>query len=207
VDTFSITFVCTGNRFRSPLAEAFVHRLTLGLPVTTDSYGTLSREGTPPLPEAVELALSSGISLSDHRTRYLNNASLQDVDLVLGFEPAHIQQAVVDAHAPRARSFTMPDFVSLLPPAAGPAAPREDVVQRARSLVAATGERFAELPSPKMRAMRDPLGRGWKVYRQTASEIRDLSIILVESLFGVADANGVPPISKQVGRARKTLWR
>jgi protein-tyrosine-phosphatase len=207
VDTFSITFVCTGNRFRSPLAEAFVHRLTLGLPVTTDSYGTLSREDAPPLPEAVELALSCGISLSDHRTRYLNKASLQDVDLLLGFEPAHVHQAVVDAQAPRERSFTVRDFVSLLP-AGGVAAPREDVVKRARSLVAATGERFAELPNPTMRAMRDPFGGPWKVYRQTASDIRDLSIILVESLLGVADAaHGLPPITQQLGRARKTHWR
>jgi protein-tyrosine-phosphatase len=205
VDTFSITFVCTGNRFRSPLAEAFVHRLTLGLPVTADSYGTLSQEYAPPLPEAVELAAACGISLSDHRTRYLNKASLQDVDLLLGFEPAHVHQAVVDAQAPRARSFTLHDFVSLLP-AGGLAAPGEDVLDRARSLVAAAGERFAELNRPRMRAMGDPFGGPWKAYRQTASDIRDLSIILVERLFGVADPS-LPPIPEQLGRARKTLWR
>jgi protein-tyrosine phosphatase len=206
VDTFSIAFVCTGNRFRSPLAEAFVRQLTLGLPVITDSYGTLSQENAPPLPEAIELALTCGISLSDHRTRYLNKASLQDVDLLLGFEPAHVQQAVVDAQAPRHRSFTVRDFVSLLP-AAEPAAPREDIVKRARSLVAATGERFAELPHPTMKTMRDPFGGPWKLYRQTASDIRDLSIVLVESLFGVADAQGLPPITRRRGRTRKTLWR
>jgi protein-tyrosine-phosphatase len=206
VDTFSITFVCTGNRFRSPLAEAFVRRLTPGLPVTTDSYGTLSQENAPPLPEAVEIARSCGISLSDHRTRYLNKASLQDVDLLLGFEAAHVQQAVVDAQAPRERSFTVHDFVSLLP-AAGFAAPGEDVVERARSLVAAAGERFAKLPKPTMKSMRDPFGGPWKVYRQTASDVRDLSIILVESLFGVGDPHGLPPIPQQLGRARKTLWR
>jgi protein-tyrosine-phosphatase len=206
VDTFSITFVCTGNRFRSPLAEAFVHRLTLGLPVTADSYGTLSQEDAPPLPEAVEIARSCGISLSDHRTRYLNKASLRDVDLVLGFEAAHVHQAVVDAQAPRERSFTVHDFVSLLP-AAGFAAPGEDVVERARLLVAAAGERFARLPKPTMKSMRDPFGGPWKVYRQTASDVRDLSIILVESLFGVGDPHGLPPIPQQLGRARKTLWR
>lgn len=205
MDTFSITFVCTGNRFRSPLAEAFVRRLTLELPVTTDSYGTLPIENAPPLPEAVELATACGISLSDHRTRYLDKASLQDVDLLIGFEPAHVRQAVVDAQAPRDRSFTLLDFVSLLPP--GGLAPRGNVLDRARSLVAATGKRCAELNNPTMKAMRDPLGGRWKVYRQTASDIRDLSIIVVESLFGLADANGLPPIPQQLGRARKTLWR
>jgi PadR family transcriptional regulator PadR len=115
VDTFSIAFVCTGNRFRSPLAEAFVHRLTLELPVSVGSYGTLELENAPPLPEAAEIALSCGISLADHRTRYLNNASLEDVDLLLGFEPAHIRQAVVDGRAPRERSFTMRDFAEANP--------------------------------------------------------------------------------------------
>jgi protein-tyrosine phosphatase len=206
VDTFSITFVCTGNRFRSPLAEAFVRRLTFELPVTADSYGTLSLEDAPPLPEAVEIALSCGISLSDHRTRYLNKASLQDVDLLLGFEPTHVQHAVVDAQAPRERSFTVRDFVPLLPPA-GLSAPREDVVKKARSLVAAAGERFAESPNPTMRTMRDPFGGPWKLYRQTASDIRELTMVLVESLFGVADGHGLPPIPKRLGRARKTLWR
>jgi protein-tyrosine phosphatase len=206
VDTFSIAFVCTGNRFRSPLAEAFVHRLTLGLPVSVGSYGTLPHENAPPLPEAVEIALSCGISLSDHRTRYLNNASLEEVDLLLGFEPAHIRQAVVDAEAPRERSFTMRDFVPLLP-AAGLATPEEEVVKRARALVAAAGERLAELQNPTMSAMRDPFGGSWKVYRETASEIRDLSVTLVERLFGVADAHRLPPVPKKLGRTRKTLWR
>ena len=207
MDTFSIAFVCTGNRFRSPLAEAFVHVLTLELPVTTGSYGTLPLENAPPLPEAVELALSCGISLANHRTRYLNNASLWDVDLLLGFEPAHIQQAVVDADAPRERSFTLRDFVSLLPAAARPAARDEDVVERARSLVAAAGVRVAEFSKPTMSATRDPFGGPWKLYRQTASEIRDLSVTLVERLFGVADAHGLPPVPQKLGQARKTLRR
>jgi protein-tyrosine-phosphatase len=203
VDTFSIAFVCTGNRFRSPLAEAFVHRLTLGLPVTVGSYGTLPQENAPPLPEAVEIALWCGISLADHRTRYLNNASLDKLDLLLGFEPAHVRQAVVDAQSPRDRSFTIRDFVTNLPTAP----PDEDVVGRARSLVVATGERLDELQSSKMSAMPDPFGGPWKVYRQTASEVRDLSLILVEKLFGVVDTQGLPPVPKKLGRARKTLWR
>ena len=206
MDTFSIAFVCTGNRFRSPLAEAFVHRLTLELPVSVDSYGTLELENAPPLPEAVEIALSCGISLADHRTRYLNNASLEEVDLLLGFEPAHIRQAVVDGQAPRECSFTMRDLVPLLP-TAGLAAADEEVVKRARSLVAAAGARLAELQNPTMSAMPDPFGGPWKVYRQTASDIRDLSVTLAERLFGVADANGLPPVPKKLGRTRKVPWR
>ena len=206
MDTFSIAFVCTGNRFRSPLAEAFVRRLTLGFPVSTESYGTLLLEDAPPLPEAVEIALSCGVSLSEHRTRYLNNASLQNVDLVLGFEPAHIRQAVVDAQAPRERSFTLGDFVPLLPPYGAPPV-KEEVVGRARSLVTAAGQRFAQSTGLRATSMRDPFGGPWKVYRETAAEIRDLTIVLAERLFGITDVQELRPVPSKLGRARKTLWR
>jgi protein-tyrosine phosphatase len=206
VEAFSIAFVCTGNRFRSPLAEAFVRRLTLGLPVTVGSYGTLSLENAPPLPEAIEIASQSGILLSDHRTRYLNNASLETLDLLIGFESAHIQQAVVDARAPRARSFTLRDLVSLLP-AGEPTGRNEDVVERARRLVAAAGDRLAESSRPTMGATPDPFGGPWKLYRQTASDIRDLSVTLVERLFGVEIADSLPPVPKKLGRARNILRR
>jgi protein-tyrosine-phosphatase len=206
LDTFSIAFVCTGNRFRSPLAEAFVRRLTLGLPVSTESYGTLHVEDAPPLPEAIEIALWCGISLSEHRSRYVNSAPLQNVDLLLGFEPAHVRQAVVDGQAPRERSFTIGDFVPLLP-ASGSPPPSEGVVERARSLVTAAGQRLADSGGLTSTAMRDPFGGPWKIYRQTAVEIRDLTITLAERLFGVVDSHELPPIPTKLGRVRKTLWR
>jgi len=206
VDTFSIAFVCTGNRFRSPLAEAFVRRLTLDLPVTTESYGTLRVEDAPPLPEAVEIALWCGVSLAEHRTRYVNEASLQNVDLLLGFEPGHVRQAVVDAQAPRARSFTLGDFVPLLP-AYGARPPEEDVVTRARDLVAAAGERLADSTGRKSQTVRDPYGGPWKVYLRTASEIRELTIALAERLFGVTDVSGLRPVPTRLGRTRGILRR
>lgn len=180
--------------------------MTRGLPVRTESYGTLPVEGASALPEAVELALWCGVSLSEHRTRYLNNASLEDVDLVLGFEPAHVRQAVVDAHASRERTFLMPEFVELLPTAL-PGAKSEDVVRRARDLVA---EAAAGSPASSARmkgGMRDPFGGSWKTYRSTASEIRDLSVALVEGLFGVSASAVLPPVPGRLIRSRKPLWR
>lgn len=206
MDTFSIAFVCTGNRFRSPLAEAFVRRLTFDLPVSTESYGTLPLEDAPPLPEAVEIALWSGVTLSEHRSRYINNSSLQNIDLLLGFEPAHVQQAVVDAQAPRERSFTLGDFVPLLPEH-GPPPNGQEVVGRARLLVTAASQHLADSTGMSSTAMRDPFGGPWKIYRQTAVEIRDLTIALAERLFGVVDGQRLPPIPTKLGRARKTLWR
>jgi protein-tyrosine-phosphatase len=204
VDRFSIVFVCTGNRFRSPLAAEFVRRLTLGLPVETESYGTLRSEGAPALPEAVEIAVWSGISLSEHRSRYVNNASLREVDLVLGFEPVHVRQAVVDAGAQRERSFTLSDFVPLLPPYG---ARERDVVGRARAIVAAAGERFAASTDVRSASIADPFGGPWKGYRRAAVEIRELTIELVVGLFGVTDVSSLTPIPTRRARARGILRR
>ena len=204
MDAFSIAFVCTGNRFRSPLAAAFVDRLAVGVPVNTQSYGTLSLEGAPALPEAVEIARSCEISLAEHRSRYVNNADLTNLDLLIGFEPAHIHQAVVDAQAPRERSFMLRDLISLLA-AAGPADTDDDVVTRARSLVASAGERAGGAPSLRTSELRDPFGGPWKVYRQSAAEIRELSIELVQLLFGVADPRRLPAVPEKPGRTRAAL--
>jgi hypothetical protein len=57
-----------------------------------------------------------------------------------------------------------------------------------------------------MGATPDPFGGPWKLYRQTAFDIRDLSVTLVERLFGVDAADSLPPVPKKLG-ARKTLWR
>src|SRR5205823_3120470 len=93
---------------------AFVRRLTPGLRVTAKSFGVLDLEDSPALPEAVALAGWFGIDLSRHRTQQIGLELLSDVDLILGFEESHVQHAVVDAEAPRQRTFTFREVVGLL---------------------------------------------------------------------------------------------
>src|SRR5947199_226281 len=64
-DRFSLLFLCAGNRFRSPLAAAFVRRLTLGLPVEVASAGMLQIGDSPPLPEARTLGAVCGVDVPD----------------------------------------------------------------------------------------------------------------------------------------------
>jgi protein-tyrosine-phosphatase len=206
LDTFAIAFVCTGNRFRSPLAEAFVKRLTAGLPVSVTSYGTLPREDSPPEPEASEFALACGVSLSDHRSRSLDNASLRHVDLLLGFEPPHVHHAVVDAEAPRNVSFTLGDFVSLLG-SARPDAADENVVERARSLVRSAGVIAANSETSRPKIVRDPYGGPWEAYRRSATEIRSLCIALAEQLFDLRTTGVLGPVPAEASRPRKLFRR
>jgi protein-tyrosine phosphatase len=205
VATFSIVFVCTGNRFRSPLAEAFVRRLTLGLPVSTASCGTLELDGAPVLPEALEIARAYGVDVSSHRTRHITDLPLHEADLVLGFEEAHVLQAVVDAAAPRNRTFTIREIERLL--RASETSEETAPVTRARRLVDELGAIRLSQPRSEADDFPDPFRGSASVYRSAAAGIRDLSVLLTANLFGVQDERGLPSLPAKGERPRSLLWR
>jgi protein-tyrosine phosphatase len=205
VATFSIIFVCTGNRFRSSLAEAFVRRLTLGLPVTTESCGTLELAEAPALPEAIEIAEAYGVDLSSHRSRHITELSLHDIDLVLGFEEAHVMEAVVDAEAQRNRTFTVREIERLLPASETPQG--TDPVTQARRLVDELDIRRMSQPRSEPDDFPDPFGGSRSVYWSAAADIRDLSVLLTAKLFGVRDVRGLPSLPPRRRRPRSLLRR
>lgn len=203
---FSICFVCAGNRFRSPLAQAFLERLTLGLPVQISSAGTLERFGASALPEAREIAMLCGLDRSGHRSRGLSALSLESLDLVIGFEEAHVRRAIVDAGAARENSFTFREFVGLVIEAPTPST---TTVAGARAAV-----RFADdlrRRDPAARGdgagVEDPFGRPWKAQREIAVEIRDLSLLLARQIFGAAGSEVLLPIPEKIRRHRRLRWR
>ena len=181
-DRFRIVVVCTGNRFRSPLAEHVLRRETEGLPVDVRSVGVLDLGGIEALPEALEAASELGLDLSAHRTCVLDPAALEGADLVLGFERAHIARAVVAGRAPLERTFTLPELVELLPPV--PPTGAEDPVARARALVAAVADSRPDPRTAPVAELADPLGRSRSFSRRTAEQVDELGRRLVTTLFG-----------------------
>ena len=203
---FSIIFVCSGNRFRSPLAEGFVRSLTQGLPVVVGSFGTLEIGSVPPLEEAEHIAEACGVDLSRHRTRHLGSQSLADTDLLLGFEKEHARSAVVDAGVRADRAFMLREIVSLL---GGDQVHRTgDIVADGRLAVRTAAERRAALSQEsKIEPIRDPFGGSWRLHKSVAAEVRDLSIALVDGLFGVKENNALPPFPRDLARPRSTARR
>jgi low molecular weight protein-tyrosine phosphatase len=163
-----VVFVCTGNRFRSPLAAAVLRReLGDALPADVFSVGTLRVHGAPALAEAVELAPHFGIDLSAHRARQLEVGALAGVDVAVGFEKFHVAAAVVDGGVPRANAFTLPELVEVLERVDRDAA--QPSVERARArLAAAAGVRG---PIGRPPEIPDPFGLSAERQREVADEV------------------------------------
>ncbi len=185
-ERFELVFVCTGNRFRSPIAAAFAARATEGLPVTVGSRGTLELGPVPALSEALELSGEHGLDLSRHAAQAIGPGTLAGADLVVGFERMHLATAVVDGKADRDRTFTLPELVELLERRTAPETGDLDPVERARCAVAdaaaARGPDFRFLSLPELA---DPLGQPMQVYRATAQRLREQTDRLARGLFGV----------------------
>lgn len=179
-DSFDVVFVCTGNRFRSPIAAATFAAETRGRPVHVSSLGTLELAGAPALAEAVMLSAAEGLDLSSHRSRCLDDVDLRDAELVVGFEPKHVARSVIDAGAARERSFLLGELVEALEADALP--DDDDPVARARRAVAAADERRGTLgaaPPP----IADPYGGTAADYERAAARVRELTIRLAGALF------------------------
>jgi protein-tyrosine-phosphatase len=205
-DRFSIAFLCTGNRFRSPLAGAFVSMLSHGLPVEVTTASTAGPAGAPALPEAAEIALQCRVDLSDHRSSRLLNDSLQDVDVVIGFEEAHVRRAVVDGAARRSRTFVLPELVRLLRTV--DEAADSPVLGRARDRVEAAGRLRDEQPGLVQGTppIPDPYGRSKRVHLEVARDIRSYCLELVADLFDVADPQ-LPEIPSNLRARSVSLHR
>jgi protein-tyrosine phosphatase len=185
VTPFTISFICTGNRFRSPLAEHVLRRSVDGLPVTIESLGTLDIGPGPPLPAAVDAARRFGVDITDHRARVMTQGGLAETDLVLGFERMHVLVAVVDGMAVRDRTFTLPEFVALVErldphPSKGIGAYARSVVRAAAAL---------RPPDPQLLSvpeLGDPFRRTAVEQGRIAEQIRALVERLARRLFGAA---------------------
>jgi protein-tyrosine phosphatase len=179
-DDFDVVVICSGNRFRSPIAEAVLRREAEGLPVRVRSFGTMDLRSGHALSEAIELASSYGLDLMAHRSRPLAGHDLSAADLVIGFEPIHVSTAVVSARAQREHTFLITELVAGLDKRAP--SQEDGIVDRARAAVRQADEARKAAPgtSPEIA---DPIGGPSAGYRKTADEVYRLTTRLAELLF------------------------
>jgi protein-tyrosine-phosphatase len=88
-----ISFVCTGNTCRSPMAEALLRQALAARgidSVTVSSAGTGAWDGAPVSEGAYLIGLEHGLDLSEHRARLLTRDLVREADLVLAMSGHHL---------------------------------------------------------------------------------------------------------------------
>jgi len=179
--TLRVSFVCTGNRARSPLAEALLRRQAEGLPVEVGSFGVLDAEGWPPLPEAAAVASALGLDLGEHRSRPLRTGCLRDADLVIGFELVHLAAAVERGGADPARVFALlelPELLEELEPEPG-----LEPVEAARRRIARMHLRRPSIGAAGLRELPDPIGGSKQEFAELGRVLQAVVGLLAATLF------------------------
>ena len=89
-----ITFICTGNTCRSPMAEGLFKKIIEEKKldgVTCSSCGIYAFAGDTATPEAVEAAREKGADISSHRSRPFSQYIADETDLFVCMTPSHAQ--------------------------------------------------------------------------------------------------------------------
>jgi protein-tyrosine phosphatase len=182
-DIFRIVFICTGNRFRSPLAQYLTKALVPDVPLETSSFGLREVDGAPVLPEATVAAERLALDVSPHRARRLAGELLDEADLVIGFERIHVATAVLEAGAPREKTFTLPELVELLEKV-DPQDEPGPVARPRPALVRAEWVRDHRPDRTMFPELGDPWGGPPELFTSVGGEVEDLSRRLAAALFG-----------------------
>lgn len=111
----SVLFVCTANRFRSPLASAFFKKMledsTASGTWAVDSAGTWTVPGLPVLPGVSLIASKYGVDLVQHRSKPVSAAILSSKDLILVMEAGHKEALQIEFAPDRDRIYLLSQVV------------------------------------------------------------------------------------------------
>jgi len=89
---FTITFVCSGNTCRSPMAEGiarFILTKNSIYDIISNSCGTLPTTGNPPAQFAIDICKENGIDISLHTSRQITREIVNNSNLILVMEAHH----------------------------------------------------------------------------------------------------------------------
>ena len=109
-----IAFVCTKNRFRSPLAAAMLHhelaiRRIPGI-WSVESAGSWVHDLVPPTPEAFIEATKRGLDISDQISRGIEELDLDSIDLLLVMEQGQKESLLLDFPEIADRTFLLTEL-------------------------------------------------------------------------------------------------
>ena len=116
-----ILFVCTANVCRSPMAEAIFNALAeeRGLAWRAESAGVAALVDEDITPNARAALDEVGIYANEHRARQVNEAMLEEADLVLAMGPQHVATLRGRFGDLSGRVYALPQYALGAPPEEG----------------------------------------------------------------------------------------
>ena len=119
--TRQLLFVCTANVCRSPMAEAIFNALAeeRGLAWRAKSAGVAALVGEDITPNARAALDEVGIYANEHRARQVNEAMLEEADLVLAMGPRHVAALRERFGGLSERVYALPQYALGAPPEEG----------------------------------------------------------------------------------------
>jgi protein-tyrosine phosphatase len=158
----NVLVMCTANRCRSPIVEGLLKNAVDGFDIAVSSAGFLD-EGRPAEQGAIRATQSRGVDISAHRSRSITRELLDEADVIITMEVAHLMSINQLNPAAYRRAFTLLELdrawtdVSTPAPTLGEAIDR---VANARSASQLLAQRSTfEVP--------DPMGRNQRAFDAT----------------------------------------
>ena len=110
--TETIAVICTANQCRSPAGEGFLRRQAInhGAEATIVSAGFLDG-GMPSPPEVTAAAERLGLDITDHVSRQIDRALIDDADLIITMTRRHLRDIAVDFNGSWPKTFTLRELV------------------------------------------------------------------------------------------------
>ena len=108
-----ILFVCTGNTYRSAMAEAIARKVIVERGITdvdVSSAGTSAWDGAPASDGALLVGLERSIDISGHRAQVLTLDAVRNTDVILAMAPHHLDR--IEALGGAGRAFLLTEYAS-----------------------------------------------------------------------------------------------
>ena len=144
-----IVFVCTRNRFRSPLAAAILKRelATRKIPGEwiVESAGSWVQDLLPPTPEAFIEAAKRSLDLSSHISQGIETLDLDSVDLLLVMELGQKESILLDFPKLSGKTFLLSELSGLAFTIPDPYLTKESFSEIALEIETLIKENFEEI--------------------------------------------------------------
>jgi len=112
----SVLFVCTGNRYRSPIAAAAFRRalenMTQSDRWAVGSAGTWTVPDLPPVPVAIQAAQELDLDITNDRSRLVNQEELAKHNLILVMEAGQKEAILSEFPGMSGRVFLLPEVAT-----------------------------------------------------------------------------------------------